>query len=82
MEFLIDLPVNLIISPVNEGGNASMNWWIWAVKWTGLELLDLNMADIINGSVAMNVCSAFIYLTFPQTKMNLNYTYRYCRSAQ
>ena len=74
MEFLIDLPVNFITSSVNEGGNESMNWRIKALKGTGLELLDLNMADLINGSVAMNVCQNFIYLNFSETKMNLNYT--------
>jgi len=68
MEFLTDLPVNLITSSVNEGGIESMNWRIWAVKWIGLELLDLN------GSVAINVCLTFIYLKFSESKKNLNYT--------
>jgi len=44
------------------------------VKWTELELLDLNMAGLINGSVVMNVCPTFIYLNISETKMNLNYT--------
>jgi len=44
------------------------------VKWTGLELLDINMSVLINGSVAMNVCPTFIYLKLSETKMNLNYT--------
>ena len=51
-----------------------MNWRTQAVKWTGLELLDFNMADLINGSVAMNVCPTFIYLNLSGTKINLNYT--------